>query len=118
LSLTQQHFPSAWKEAAIVPVFKSGDHASVSNYRPISILNNSKILECIIHDHVSHYTKLHPNQNGFSKSKSAVANLVTFLDLVTPAVRSQRQVDALYSDPSNASDLVPHNLLLRKLRLF
>jgi hypothetical protein len=70
LSLTQQHFPSAWKESAIVPVLKSGDHASVSNYQPISILNNfSKIFECIIHDHVSQYTKLHPNQHGFSNLK-------------------------------------------------
>jgi hypothetical protein len=97
LNLTQQQFPSIWKEAAILPVFKSGDHASVSNYRPISILNNfSKIFECIIHDHVLHYTKLHPSQHGFSKSKSTDTNLVTSLDLVTPAVRSQRQVDAVY----------------------
>jgi hypothetical protein len=96
--------------------FKSGDYASVSNYRPISILNNlSKILECITHDHVSHYTKVHPNQHGFSKSKSTVTTLVTFLDVVTPAVRSQRQADAVYFDVSNAFDLVPHNLLLRKL---
>jgi hypothetical protein len=100
-------------------VFKSSDHASVSNYRAISILNNfSKIFECIIHDHVSHYTKLHPNQHGFSKSKSTVTSLITFLDLVTPAVRSQRQVDAVYFDLFNVYGLVPHNLLLLKLRLF
>jgi hypothetical protein len=38
LSLTQQYFPAAWKEAAVVPVFKRGNDAAMSNYRPISSL--------------------------------------------------------------------------------
>jgi tRNA G37 N-methylase TrmD len=29
------YFPAAWKEAAVVPVFKRGNHAAVSNYRPV-----------------------------------------------------------------------------------
>jgi hypothetical protein len=50
LSLTQQYFSAAWKEAAVVPVFKRGNHAAMSYYRPISILNNfSKLFEFIIH---------------------------------------------------------------------
>jgi hypothetical protein len=40
LSLTQQYFPAAWKEAAVVPVFKRGNHAVMSNYRHISIINS------------------------------------------------------------------------------
>jgi hypothetical protein len=97
LCLTQQHFLTLWKEAAIVPVFKRGNPASASNYRPTFILNNnySKLLEFIIHDHVSHYVKLNPNQHGFTKSKSTVTNLVTFLDFMTPVVRNQRQADAV-----------------------
>jgi hypothetical protein len=115
LSLTQQHFPTLWKEAAIVPVFKRGNHAAASNYRPISILNDfSKLPEFIIHNHVLHYVKLNPNQHGFTKSKSTVTNLVTFLDFMTPVVRCQRQADGVYFDLSNAFDLVPHNLLLHK----
>jgi hypothetical protein len=116
LSLSQQHFPTAWKEATIVPVFKRGNPACVSNYRPITFLNNfSKLLEFIIHDHVSYYIKLNPNQQGFTKSKSPVTNLVSFLEVVTPAVCSQRQADAVYFDFSTAFVLVPHTLLLRKL---
>jgi tRNA G37 N-methylase TrmD len=30
---TQQYFPAAWKEAAVVPEFKRGNHAAVNNYR-------------------------------------------------------------------------------------
>jgi hypothetical protein len=75
LSLTQQYFPAAWKEAAVVPVFKIGINSAVSNYRPISILNNfSNLFEFIVHDHVLHYTKLSPNQRGFAKSKSTLSD--------------------------------------------
>jgi hypothetical protein len=40
LSLSQQHFPILWKQAAIVPVLKEGNSAAVNNYRPISFLRN------------------------------------------------------------------------------
>jgi hypothetical protein len=82
------------------------------NYRPISILNNfSKLFEFFIHEHVSHYLKLklNPCQHGFTKHKSTTTNLIT------PLVRSQRQVDAIYFDLTSAFDLVPHSLLLQKL---
>ena len=42
-------FPDTQKIAKIIPVFKSGDSKSISNYRPISILTSfSKIFENII----------------------------------------------------------------------
>jgi hypothetical protein len=59
LGLYQQYFPTIWKQVVIVPVFKKGNTASVSNYRPISICNNfSKLFELVIHDRVSHYLSL------------------------------------------------------------
>jgi hypothetical protein len=76
LSLTQQYFPTVWKEAAIVPIFKRGSHAAVSSYRPISILNNfSKLFEFIVHDHILHFVKFNPNQHGFTRSKSTNISL-------------------------------------------
>jgi hypothetical protein len=68
LSLLTGSFPRLWKKAAVVPIFKKGNSALVTNYRPISILNNfSKILESIVHDHLSFNfrSKLHPSQHGF-----------------------------------------------------
>jgi hypothetical protein len=32
LNVTQQYFPAAWKEAAVVTAFKRSSHAAVSNY--------------------------------------------------------------------------------------
>jgi len=61
LSLSNGVFPSLWKEAAVVPIFKKGSSALVTNYRPISLLNNfSKVFEIIIHDQLSTITS---NQN-------------------------------------------------------
>jgi hypothetical protein len=40
LSFYMQTFPSSWKRTAIIPVFKKGNKASVSNYRPMAILNH------------------------------------------------------------------------------
>jgi hypothetical protein len=100
---------------------KKGNTPSVSNYRPISILNTfSKIFELAIHDHVSHYlkSKLNPYQHGFTKSKSTITNLVTYLDFITPLVSYQGQADAIYFDLSSAFDLVPHTLLLQKVSAF
>jgi hypothetical protein len=104
-----------------VPTFKKGNSALVTNYRPISILNNfSKIFESVVHDHLSSNFKfkLHPSQHGFIKSKSTVTNLVTYLNDVLPSVCSQGQFDCVYFDLSQAFDKVPHTLLLNKLNNF
>jgi hypothetical protein len=116
LSLSQEHFPAQWKKAVIVPSLKKGNTSFVSNYRPISLLNNfSKVFEFAIHDHMSHYFKhkLHPSQHGFLKYKSTTTTLATYLDFISPLVSSQRQVDSIYFDLSSAFDLVPHPRLLK-----
>jgi hypothetical protein len=108
LSLTQQYFPTVWKEATIVPLFKRGNHAVLSNYRHISILSNvAELFEFIIHDHVLNYFKLNPNKHGFTKSKFTVTDLVTFLDFLTLVVRGQRQADAVYFDFQMLLTLTP-----------
>ena len=45
-SLQQGIFPDKLKIAKVIPLYKSGDHALINNYRPISILPAfSKVLE-------------------------------------------------------------------------
>jgi hypothetical protein len=120
LSLSQEHFPAQWekKKAVIVRILKKGNSSFVSNYRPISLLNNfSKAFEFAIHGHMSHYSKhkINLSQHGFLKFKSTTTNLVTYLDFISPLVISQRQVDSIYFDLSSAFDLVPHPIILQKL---
>jgi hypothetical protein len=98
LSLSTMKFPSLWKQAAVIPIFK---RTLVVNYIPTSISNNfSKFFESIIHHHISFHFKfkLHPNQHGFLKSKYTATNLLTYLNDVTPSLCSQGQFDSVYFD--------------------
>jgi hypothetical protein len=102
-------------------LFSKGNSVSVSNYKPISLINNfCKLFEFVIYDHVSHYSefRISPYQHSFSKSKSAITHLVTYIDFIFPLVGSQRQADTIYFDLSNAFELDPHSLLLHKLSDF
>ena len=63
-------FPDTWKDALVCPNFKGADPASVTNYRPISLLSClEKVPERIIFKHL--YNHLHDNgvliplQSGF-----------------------------------------------------
>ena len=54
LSLNTGIVPSAWKEAKIVPIFKSDASSLVENYRPILVLPIlSKLLEKAVHTQLS-----------------------------------------------------------------
>jgi hypothetical protein len=111
------YFPATWKENAAVPIFQRGNHATVSNYRPIFLLNNfCQLFEFIIHDHVLPYAKFNPH--GFTRTKTTFTNLVTFLDILTHVVSGHIQADALYFDLSKAFNLIPHNMILHKLSFF
>jgi hypothetical protein len=103
-----------------VPIFKKGNSTLVTNYRPITILNNfSNIFESIIRQ-LSFYFKfkLHPSQHGFIKSKSTATNLVTYLNSIKASVSSQGQTDTIYFDLSQDFDKVSHTLLLHKLNSY
>jgi len=48
-TITNGHVPTEWHTHCVVPIFKSGDRAAISNYCPISLLCIiSKVLEKII----------------------------------------------------------------------
>ena len=62
-SVNSGQVPKAWKEANITAIFKKGNRAETSNYRPISLTPViSKLLEHIIHSHIMKaLNKSHPN---------------------------------------------------------
>ena len=80
-SLQQSKYPTNWKLAHVIAVFKKGDSSLPSNYRPISLINCAgKILERVIYKHVYNY--LHQNkliydyQSGFLPRYSTVHQLL------------------------------------------
>lgn len=113
-------FPDCLKYAKVIPVFKSGDTATVTNYRPISLLSQfSKIFEKLfllrLNSFLDRNNVINPNQYGF-RAKSRTAYAVTHLvELVTDSLEKRHHAGSVYIDLSKAFDTVDHSILLAKL---
>jgi hypothetical protein len=121
LSLRTKTFPTRWKEARVIPVFKSGKRNDVSNYRPIAILNSSaKIFENIIYNKTFQHVKrcITDCQFGFMPQRSAVSNLLMFTNFISCNLDNGNRVDTVLLDFSKAFDKVNHNVLLNKMSSF
>ena len=85
LCIMKSIFPNAFRIAKVIPLYKSGDSANPSNYRPISIVSVlSKPLEKHINKHLllhlDKYNLLHPSQSGFRKKHSCQTALTSLVD--------------------------------------
>lgn len=117
-SLRTGYLPSLWKESYIIPLYKSGNKNSVSNYRGIAKLSAiPKLLEKIITDSLSHQVSsiLSPHQHGFRKFCSTITNVLELTTNINEGFRDRMQTDVIYTDFSKAFDKVNHELLLYKL---
>ncbi|CAM1295290.1 Uncharacterised protein at_DN0754 [Pycnogonum litorale] len=119
-SFSQGIFPSALKMAKVIPLFKSGDPAQCSNYRPISILNSiSKILETLMKTRIlsfcDKYNILSPNQFGFRNKSSTIHALVHHTEFLRGELDAGMLSAGVYLDISKAFDCVNHEILLNKM---
>ena len=90
LSIIHGIVPNELTIVHVVPIFKSGDKALFSNYRPISVLPCfSKILEGIIYNRIINYLNdfnvLCDNQYGFRKNRSPSLALIDLCDRISSA---------------------------------
>lgn len=118
LSLNTSIFPELWKKSKIIPVFKKGKRSDIKNYRPIAILSSfAKIFERIIHTKLTLQTNhiISPNQHGFIKKRSTATNLLCLNINITKALKSNKQLDVIYTDFAKAFDTVNFKILLSKL---
>ena len=109
--------------ARVVPLYKSGGHASMDNYRPISILPvMSKIMEKAVNVQLQRYLQrfdlLSPFQAGFRQHHSMESAVLYFTDEIRRSAESGKLTGALFIDLRKAFDSVPHKELLSKLRRF
>ena len=119
-SLEEEKIPDIWKVGHISAIHKSGSGSKAENYRPISLTSvPGKIMERLIRDRiVDHMTEnnfFFPEQHGFISGKSCTTQLLEFLEDLTEALDSGKDVDVIYLDFQKAFDKVPHKRLLKKL---
>lgn len=119
-SLEQCVLPADWKNANVIPVYKSGDKTKKCNYRPISLTSVCcKTLENIIYtnlmNHLQSNNFFSPLQHGFRAGFSCDTQLVEFTHDIAASINSGLQVDCIFLDFQKAFDSVSHVLLLQKL---
>jgi len=114
-SMETSVFPSKLKIVKVIPIYKSKDKQSFTNYRPISLLPSiSKIYEKIVHNRLYNYmpinSLMNKNQYGFRKSHSTINAVSKFTDDTLLALESSNYPPSVFLDLSNAFDTINHNL--------
>ena len=123
LSISSRCFPGSWKCAKIVPLHKKDEKTNPKNFRPVALLPIfSKILERAIFQQFIEYLEsnkiLHPSHHGFRSAHSTCTALLQMYDTWVEA-QSEGEISAVIMlDMSAAFDVVDHNILLAKMKLY
>ena len=110
LSINSGIFPSRWKIARVIPLYKQGDKSDVSNYRPIAILSPlSKVFEKILKERISSYldkinffTKY---QFGFRANRSTEQAVAALLLEINDCLDDYFHVATVFYDKKKHSTL-------------
>lgn len=116
-SLTSNSFPSAWKQAYVIPLPKKSNPTSPSEFRPISILPIlSKVLENLVHYQLSQYlvnnSLIGRFQSGFRQGHSTVTALLKVTEDIRFALDKRQMTVLVLLDFSSAFNTVDFDILL------
>ena len=125
LSINSSVFPSLWKHAKVIPLFKPGseDKLAPKSYRPVALLPVvSKVLERVIFlqtvQYMNKHSLLHPNHHGFRAQHSTTTAMLQMYDSWVEAADRGELAGVAMIDQSAAFDCVDHDLLIEKLKLY
>ena len=121
--LTSCDFPDSWKHSVVHPIFKSGDPAVISNYRPISIVPiMAKVVERVVQRQLSAYMSdnhlLSSSQHGFRSHHSTETALLSVTNRIFSNMDRGHVSLLCLLDLSKCFDVIPHSQLLTKLQLY
>jgi hypothetical protein len=116
-------FPNRLKFLEVKPLYKKGDIAEFSNYRPISLLPTfSKITEKIIYKrpylHLNENNVLVTEKFGFREKSSTEMATHILLNNILSSLDKKKCVGGLFCDLQKAFDCVNHNILLAKTEFY
>ena len=122
-SINNSEYPSYWKIAKMIALFKKGSRYDMKNYRPLSLLCVAgMILEKVIAIQIEEYFEsnnlLGPFQFGFRKYKSTISELLTLFDSLLEGKENRQEIMVILYDLSAAFDTVSHEVLLEKLKVY
>ena len=120
LSFALSQYPSKWKLANVIPLFKKDDRQIKTNYRPVSLLpclskTCEKILFIRLYNFLLEIGFLYKFQSGFRPGDSTVNQLLYLVHQIYHAFENGKEVRTVYLDISKAFDRVWHAGLLKKL---
>ena len=121
-SLEEGKVPDGWKIAHVTAIFKKGKRTSPGNYRPVSLTSViCKLMESLLRDQIMNFLNenklLNDHQHGFRSGRSCVTQLIDVVDTWTGMLEEEGGVDVAYLDFSKAFDSVPHQRLLKKVKV-
>ena len=119
LSFSINHFPSSWKCARVLPIYKSGPKDDFGNYRPIGLTSVfGKVIEKLTAKQLTAYMDEHkiwyPNQFGFRSKHSTQDMLLKYYDTIYRAKQKKMHAVSIMVDVRKAFDCIPHKILIAK----
>ncbi len=120
LSFQTGTFPNKMETAKVIPLYKSGDKHSFTNYHPVSLLPQfSKILEKIFNNRLDTFILKHnlltDSQYGFRTNSTTSLALIDSIENVMNSIEQKQFAVGLFIDLKKAFDTIDHHILINKL---
>ena len=123
LSISDAKFSSRWKPQLIFPLHKKNERDLITNYRPVShLVQVGKMVEYAVYFQImEHFIKndlFHPNHHGSLANHSTATATIQLFDMCIEAADNGELAGLCLLDQSAAYDLLCHQTLQEKLKLY
>ena len=119
--MREGYYPTCFKVARVVPVFKSDDPTQFSNYRPVSVLPVlSQIFERVLKVRIVSFLEkwgvITRGQYGFRAGHSTDMAILDMVEKIRTAWEEGNTALGVFIDLKKAFDTVDHQILLKTSR--